>query len=140
MPDWDAERHAAQVDREGVNRAAANIIIFVARRNQRLIQEMLYAGHYNSVISVSGKDAADMIQSGTCDVLIADADHDGEDETMTAIEAARRAGVEPLLLAEHMNAGDEKLYRAAGVQVILQQPVSMGALFSAIERFRAAHH
>ena len=34
---------------------------------------------------------------------------------------------------------DEKAYRAAGVKVILQQPISMAALFSAIERVRAAH-
>ena len=125
-------------DREVANRASSNIIIFVAKHNQRLIQEMLYAGHYNSVISVSGKDAADMIHAGNCDVLIADADNKPETPT-EIIEAAKSAGIEALLLAESISINDEKAYRAAGVKVILQQPISMAALFSAIERVRAAH-
>jgi CheY-like chemotaxis protein len=139
---FDMPNQQTSDEREEANRASSNIIIFVGKRNQRLIQEMLYAGHYNSVISVSGKDAEAMIHSGNCDVLIADADNppvDNPGAPTGIIAAAQSAGIKPLLLAEHISANDEKAYRAAGVKVILQQPISMSALFSAIEKVRAPH-
>ncbi|HVO87583.1 MAG TPA: ATP-binding protein, partial [Casimicrobiaceae bacterium] len=107
--------------------------------NQKLISIVLQRRGHTIHIANDGKEALDALEQSVFDLVLMDVQMPGMDgvAATAAIRARERAtgGHVPIIaMTAHALAGDNDRCLAAGMDAYVSKPISMPALFSAIER------